>query len=236
MTDPEAVLVAGASGGTGRAVLRALDDRPVTVAATTRDPAKAGRLRKSGADDVVVADLLDADDAAAAVADTDADAVCSAVGTSPLSVHGGGPYVDGTGNRNLARVAGEADVEHLVMVSALGVGEEPASALGSLFDLVVGPVQRAKAEGEAAVRDATVDHTILRAGALTRFSRADEPLVAEPGARLWGPVSRRAVGRLVAAAPSTPAARNRTFEVVSNPLLAGRGIHVDWRLPGSDGG
>jgi hypothetical protein len=60
--------------------------------------------------------------------------------------------------------------------------------------------------------------------------------VAEPGAKLWGAVSRADVARLVAAAPVTEAAADRTFEVVETPGFPGRALEVDWRLPGREGG
>jgi uncharacterized protein YbjT (DUF2867 family) len=119
------------------------------------------------------------------------------------------------------------------MESAIGVGDDPASPLASAFDLAIGPIQRAKAETEAALRSAGVEHTILRPGILTSEPRTDRVTVAEPGAKLWGAVSRADVARIVLAAPVTPAATDRTFEVVSTPSFAGRGRRIDWRLPGS---
>jgi uncharacterized protein YbjT (DUF2867 family) len=227
----ETVFVAGASGGTGRAVLRLLDGR-VTVRALTRSPERRERLRALGADEVVVDDLLDPTDLPGAVAG--ADVVVSAVGSAVTDAIGGGRLVDGAGTIALLEAAVDADVAAFVMESALGVGDEPASRLAGLFDLAIGPVQRAKAEAETAIREAPVRHTILRPGALTNGPRTDSVSVAEPGsdARLWGVVARADVARLLAAAPVTPAAADRTFEVVSEPPFPRRSLSVDWRLPG----
>jgi NmrA-like family. len=63
----DTVLVAGASGDTGRAVLRLLGPRVPTVRALTRSPEKRQTLRRAGADEVVVDDLLDPADLAGAV-------------------------------------------------------------------------------------------------------------------------------------------------------------------------
>ncbi len=49
--------------------------------------------------------------------------------------------------------------------------------------------------------------------------------------RTLNTVSRADVARLLAAAPTTDGAGNRTFEVVSTPVFAGRAAEVDWRLP-----
>jgi uncharacterized protein YbjT (DUF2867 family) len=221
------VLVAGASGSTGRAVLRLLAPRPVTVRALTRSESKTDRLESLGADEVLVGDLFDPDDAETAA--TDVDVVLSAVGSTLRDLHGG-QFVDGVGAQNLVSAAADADVRAFVMESALGVGDDPASLLATVFDAVIGPIQRAKADTEAALRDADLEHTIFRPGVLTDGPRTDAVQVAEPGAKLWGTVSRADVARLMAAAPWTPTATDRTFEVVDNPLLRRRGdlLTVDW--------
>ncbi|MFB6169115.1 MAG: NAD(P)-binding oxidoreductase [Haloferacaceae archaeon] len=230
--DPESaetVLVAGASGGTGRELLRLLAPRVPTVRALTRSSEKASSLRETGADEVVVDDLLAPEDLSRAVAGV--DVVYSAVGSGLGDVRSGGPLVDGAGAQALLDAAVDAGVAAFAMESALGVGDEPASPLASLFDLVIGPVQRAKAETETALRQAPIRHTVLRPGVLTNGARTDQVTVARPGARLWGAVSRADVARLLAAAPVTPAAEDETFEVVATPRFRDRALDVDWQLP-----
>lgn len=229
-TDVETVFVAGASGGTGRGLLELLGPRVGTVRALTRSPSNRSALREAGADEVVVDDLLAPGDLVGALEGV--DAVLSAVGSGPGALFGSGRLVDGAGNVALVEAAVEAGVEAFVLESALGVGEEPCSAMGRAFDLLIRPLQAAKAEAEAALREAPVAHTVLRPGVLTDGPRTDDVAVAEPGARLWGTVSRRDVARLMAAAPVTPAAADRTFEVVSAPPFRERRLAVDWRLPG----
>jgi uncharacterized protein YbjT (DUF2867 family) len=223
------ILVAGAGGDTGRQVLSYLDGRPPTVRALTRSASKRDRLRRRGADEVVVGDLLERSDAERAVADV--DAVVSAVGSSPRTVLTADEFVDGAGNRNMIAAAADAGATAFVMESALGVGDDPASPLAAAFDLFIGPVQRAKADAEAALRAAPLRHTVLRPGVLTPGPRTGAVQVADPGARLWGAVPRADVARLLAAAPFTPAVADRTLEVVANPLLRGRAATVDWRAP-----
>lgn len=230
--NPESVdtaLVAGASGGTGQELLRLLSPRVPTVRALTRSAAKAEHLRRAGADEVVVDDLLAPDDLSQAV--TGVDVVYSAVGSGIADVRGDGPLVDGAGAQALLHAAVDAGATAFVMESALGVGDDPASPLATAFDLAIGPIQRAKAETEAALRDAPLRHTILRPGVLTDGPRTDRVTVARPGARLWGAVSRADVARLLAAAPVTPAAADETFEVVSIPRFRDRALAVDWQLP-----
>jgi uncharacterized protein YbjT (DUF2867 family) len=208
---------------------RTVGGRPSSARSTHRSADGHDRLRRLGADEVVVGDLFDPDDARAAVKDV--DAVLSAVGSAGRAVLTADEFVDGTGNRNLVEAAAEAGTEAFVTESALGVGDEPASPLAKAFDLFIGPVQRAKAEAEAALRDAPLRHTILRPGVLTGGPRTGLVQTAEPGARLWGGVTRADVAHLLAAAPFTPAAADRTLEVVSNPLLKRRAEPIDWQLP-----
>jgi uncharacterized protein YbjT (DUF2867 family) len=233
-TDVETVLVAGASGGTGRELLRLLGPRVPTVRALTRSSANQADLRGAGADVVVVDDLLDPDDLDGALADV--DVVLSAVGSAARDVRSSGPFVDGAGAQNLLDAAVEAGVEAFVMESALGVGDDPASPLAAIFDAVIGPVQRAKAETEAALRAADIRHTIFRPGVLTNGPRTDDVTVADPGAKLWGFVSRADVARLMIAAPTTPAAADRTLEVAARPQFPDRALPIDWRLPRTDAG
>lgn len=67
--DVDTVFLAGASGATGRNVLRLLAPRDVRVRALARSPAKRDQLYRTGADEVVVDDLLDPDDLEGAVDD-----------------------------------------------------------------------------------------------------------------------------------------------------------------------
>lgn len=225
----ETVLVAGATGGTGRAILRLAQSRVDTLRALTRSSDAAADLRAAGADEVIVADLLNPEGLSAAVEGV--DAVLSAVGTVPTAIPSGPPFVDGAGNRALVAAAADAGVDAFVMESAVGVGPEPSSPLATAFDAFIGPLQEAKAAAEAAIRDAPLRHTILRPGVLTNGSRTDLVTVADPGAKLWGVISRADVARLMLAAPTTPAAHNRTFEVVSKPRFPARNVSIDWTLP-----
>jgi uncharacterized protein YbjT (DUF2867 family) len=231
-TDYGCVFVAGASGATGRAVLRLLGPRPPTVRALTTSPETVGQLHNAGADEVVVDDLLATESLDSAL--DGVDVVISAVGSSPLEVWTADRLVDGEGVQSLLEAAVGAGVEAFVMESAIGVGDDPGSPLAGLFNAAIGPVQRAKAESERAVRAAPVRHTILRPGVLTNGPRTDSVTVAEPGpeAKLYGLVSRADVARLLVSAPVTGAAADATFEVVSTPSFPHRGQSVEWQLPG----
>lgn len=230
MVDRDAtILVAGASGGTGRELLDLLASRPPAVRALTRSPEIAERLATIGADETVVGDLFDPDDARLAV--DGVDIVVSAVGSGPRDVLFADEFVDGIGNQNLFEAAAAAGAEAVVMESALGVGDDPASLLGRLFDAAIRSVQAAKARAETTLRELPVRHTILRPGVLTNGRRTGDVQVARPGRKLWGAVSRADVAKLLGAAPFTDSATDRTFEVVRNPLCRSRADGINWQLP-----
>lgn len=227
------VLVAGASGRTGRHLLDYLDGTDYDARALTRDAREEASLRDAGADSVVVGDLTRSETAARAV--RNCEHVVCAVGSRPdprLLVAGG--FVDDRGVRNLVHAATAADVDRFALESAIGVGDS-SSGMPLPFRALTWPVLRAKNRGEAELRTSDLAGVIVRPGRLTDAPATNEVLVAEGGATLSGSVPRADVARLLVAALDTPAAANRTFEVVSRSGLRGeaRGlVDVDWAWPG----
>lgn len=219
----ETVLVAGASGRTGREVLNLLRPTDLGVRAMTRDPEKVEVLERLGADEVVVGDLLhqpDADRAVGTRASGHADAVLCAVGTRPGLGALTGEFVDDRGVINLADAASEAGVERFVFESSLGVGSaKPGLPLPAR--LAIRPILRAKDRSETHLRESGLPYTILRPGGLTDDPPTGEVCVGEGGDSVTGRIPRADVARLMVAAPFTPEAEDRTFEVVSREGLRG---------------
>ena len=230
----DSVLVAGASGDTGGEILGYLDGTGATVTALTRSAENSEELLSAGADSVVVGDLFDPRDAESAVEGI--DVVLSAVGSRPRDILTEGEFVDGVGNINLARAAEQEGVNHIVMESAIGVGDEPTGLFGASLDAFLRPIQEAKSDAEREVRSSDIDHTILRPGALTSVRFSPSPQVAEAGSKLWGGISRKTVAELMAASPYTPEAKDCTLEAVENALLCGKDTGIDWQYPKSQEG
>lgn len=229
------VTLAGATGKTGLRALDALQVAGYDVRAVTWSESAVRPLRRRGADEVVVGDLLDPAVAERAVERS--DAVLSCLGTSPtrllrtrLPGSDPGPLVDGVGNRNLVEAAETASPRAFVLQSALGVGGDRGSWLARLFALAVGPTNRAKADAEAALRDSTLRHTVVRPGALVDRVSAGPLLGAPAGTGLWGISPRTDVARVMVGALQEPAAEGATLEVVRNPLQEGKGSVpvADW--------
>ncbi len=234
-SDDATVLVAGASGGTGREVLDVLLDADIDVRALTSSPEKVETLQLQGADEVVVGDLMTPADARRAVEGTDA-VVCT-VGSSPgLGLFVDAP-VDGEGVMNLTNAATDEGVERFVLESAIGVGDSREGMPEVFYRLLnLFGIMDAKERSEQYLRESDVPSTIVRPGGLTDGPATGDLLVGEGGDTVSGTVSRADVARLLAAAPFTPESEGRTFEVVSRDGLRGDAeglVDIDWQYPES---
>lgn len=134
------ILLTGATGTVGRAVLRQLLDAGEPVRALTRDPARAAALLPGGVE-LVAGNLGDPGGLPAALDGVDRVFL--------LSV---GPR-KAEHDANLAQAAAKAGVTRLVALSSLAAEEDPDGVLG-----------RWHADGERAVRDAGPPWTIVRPG------------------------------------------------------------------------
>jgi uncharacterized protein YbjT (DUF2867 family) len=232
MADPrtsDRVLIAGASGATGHELLSVLRPTDLAVRATTRSYASVDTLERHGADEVVVADFFESADAVAAV--EGCNVVYCALGTPPGLGHvTGRRLVDRTGVINLVTAAVAEGVDHVVLESAIGVGTSKAG-LSLPARLVLRGSLRAKADAERALRRSGLAYTILRPGKLTNDPPSGAVVVGEGGDSVSGSIPRADVARVMAAAPFTPDARDRTFEVVARDGLDGtprNRVRVDW--------
>ncbi|SCG79371.1 Nucleoside-diphosphate-sugar epimerase [Micromonospora echinaurantiaca] len=159
------VLVTGAGGRLGRAVLPRLLDAGHTVRATSRRP------RTDAAVEWVVADLATGHGVAAAVGGV--AAVLHLASSPNRRTH----QIDVLGTRELVRAAGAAGVGHLVYVSIVGVDRVPI------------PYYRHKLAAERVVAAGPVPWSVLRATQFPQF--LDDMLVAS--SRLGPVIGDRAV-------------------------------------------
>ncbi|MBG6101445.1 uncharacterized protein YbjT (DUF2867 family) [Micromonospora vinacea] len=160
------VLITGASGSLGRAVLGRLRDDGISVRATSRRP-------PAGSDvEWVVSDLTTGDGLTRAV--TGVDAVLH-LASAP---RGRQTYqVDVLGTRRLVVAAGAAGVRHIVYISIVGVDRVPI------------PYYRHKLAAEQVIAAGAVPWSVLRATQFPQF--LDDLLTAS--ARLGPVIGDRAV-------------------------------------------
>jgi uncharacterized protein YbjT (DUF2867 family) len=160
------VLIFGATGGTGRELVRQALDRGHSVTAFARDPSALGER-----DGVtwLAGDVLDATAVERAVVGHDVVlCVLGAPATKPGNVRS-------QGTSNIVRAMENAGPRRLICQSTIGLGET-RGLLPPLYRYVIVPflLRRTFAEHErqeAAVRSSVLEWTIVRAAALTDGQR-----------------------------------------------------------------
>lgn len=224
------VLVAGATGGTGRALLPVLAAQGVPVRALARSAAAASSLRELGAVDVVIGDLLHEGTAERAVQDTCAVLCAVGPGTSPRTLFFG-PLVDDAGTSRLIDAAARAHVKRFVYQSTIGVGSS-APGMGRIDRLVLRRTLAAKQRAETRLRSGDMPYVVLRPGRLHDRPPTHDIVLAEGGGRVSGSISRSDVARVMVAALLTEHASGLTVEVVDRTGVRGSPVPAampwDW--------
>lgn len=160
------LLIFGATGGTGRELVRQALERGHSVTAFARDAAALDRRDDLGG---VTGDVLDP--AAVERALAGHEAVLCVLGTPAT----GPGTVRSQGTRNIVRAMERVGPRRLICQSTIGIGDSRA-LLPPLYKYVLVPLllRRTFAEHqrqEEIVRSSELDWTIVRAGALTNGER-----------------------------------------------------------------
>jgi uncharacterized protein YbjT (DUF2867 family) len=203
--DGQLVLVAGATGGTGRALVRNLQAQGYTVRAFVRDEGKAQVVLGN---DIGYATGDVRDIATIRSAMQGVTYVISSIGSTRSDPTNNPEAVDFGGVKNLADVAAEAGVTQFVLVSSSGVTDEN-HFLNKQFDNIL----NWKFKGEQALRASGVPYTIVRPGGLVNTPANQFAVVFAQGDTTGGRISREDVAQVCVAAIQTPGAINKTFEV-----------------------
>ncbi len=205
---PAIVLVAGATGGTGRALVSNLQAQGYAVRAFVRDAAKA---RVVLGDSVEYAEGDVRDIATILPAMTGATYAVSAIGAGRGDPANGPEAVDFGGVANLANAAAEAGIKQFVLVSSSGVTQED-----HFLNKVMDNVLLWKFRGEEVLRAAGIPYTVVRPGGLINTPGGNDALVFAQGDTTAGRISREDVALICIAALGNPAAYNKTFETYSS--------------------
>jgi uncharacterized protein YbjT (DUF2867 family) len=207
--------VFGGSGFIGRYVVRDLAVRGWLVRAAVRRPDEALFLKTSGAIGQITPIATNIRDRASVVrAIAGAEAVINLVGILHESGRQKFQSVQAEGARIVAEEAAKAGARHLVHISAIGADAHSSSAYA-----------RTKAEGEAAVRQAFPNATILRPSIVfgpedTFFNRFAQIAMLSPALPLIGggktrfqPVYVGDVAEAVMKAIENPEAAGKIYEL-----------------------
>src|SRR5215211_5074940 len=180
------VLIIGATGATGKILMREALEQGYDVTALARNPSAVAsedhRLR------VVEGNALDASSLEAAVADQ--DAVLSALGTR--SARPTTPFSEST--HNLIGAMDEHGVRRLVCITGIGVGDSKGH-VGFLYDRIIRPfvvknIYDDKERQEEAIKQSDLDWVIVRPARLT-----DEPAKGEYKVFLGGSYKAKTISR-----------------------------------------
>lgn len=200
------VLVVGASGRVGQRAVKALRRYGFPVRALVRDGSNFGLGEDEGVE-VVVGDVTTEGDLRRAL---DGVAyVVSALGSKAPTDAAHIELIEYTTIAELAQLAKDAGVQHIVMCSSMGT--EIPDMIPPLAEIL-----RQKRRGELALEGSGVPFTIVRPGGLN-----DEPggggVAAAHTLHGFGMITRDDVAEVMAQALLQPEAKNKIVEIVNAP-------------------
>lgn len=199
------VLVAGATGETGRRVVQELVKQKIPVRAMVRDLEK-GKALLPDTVELVIADLQQKSTLEEAIANC--DYIISAAASRPPNLLGF-YLVDYVGTKNLIDVAQTKNVKQLVLVTSLCVSKffHPLNIFGLVLFW--------KKQAETYLMDSPLNYTIVRPGGLN--TEAIAPVVLSGADTLFeGRIPRQLVAEICVAALDDPNTHRQIIEAVTD--------------------
>ncbi len=199
------ILVAGASGRTGRIIVNRLIHRDFFPHVLVRDLPTAKLLFPQGVifhqGDVRLIETL-------YPALNNIDAVISAVGCNTPVGKNCPKRVDYQGVVNLVLAACNKKIKQFVLISSIAVShpEHPLNRFGRILDW--------KLKGENSLRESGVGYTIIRPGGLVDTPGGERNLVFDQGDRIMGTISRADLAETCIHALHYSQSLSKTFEVI----------------------
>jgi len=211
------VLVAGATGQTGRRIVQELVQRDIPVRAMVRDLDVARTILPPQAE-LVLGDVLKPDSLSSAL--TDCTVLLCATGAKP-GFDPTAPYkVDYEGTKNLVDAARAKEIEHFVLVTSLCVSQF-FHPLNLFFLILVW-----KKQAEAYLQQSGLTYTIVRPGGLKNEDNTDTVVMSAADSLFEGSIPRAKVAQVCVEALFKPAARNKIVEIVARPALEPKSFEV----------
>ena len=220
----QTILVAGASGRTGRYVVQHLQDEHLQFRAMTRNRAEAVK-RLTAADPTIDWNRVDwvecdvRDPAQVAAAMRGVERVISVIGANEVAGANSAEFVDYGGVRNLVDAAVREKMQQFVLLTAIGVTDPEHP-----FNKATKGALAWRFKGEEYLRASGLTYTIVRPGGLVNEPGGQKGLRLEQG-DAWRPLLRSTLSRddlalVLIEVLRQPGARNTTFEVVNDATAA----------------
>ncbi|KAG0577830.1 hypothetical protein KC19_5G184900 [Ceratodon purpureus] len=221
------VFVAGATGQTGKRIVKELLMEGYEVRAGVRDIAKAkDALPKDDNLELVLADVTGGPDLLArAIAGS--SAVIVATGFRPSFDLTASWKVDNTGTKNMVDACKQRGINRMVLVSSILVN---GAAIGQIFNPayivlnIFGLTLIAKLQAEKHLRKSGIDYTIIRPGGLKNEPPSGNILLSKEDTLFEGSVSRDTVAKVAVESLSIPEASFKVVELVSKPDVPAKSI------------
>ena len=198
--------VAGATGETGRRIVKELVERNIPVRALVRDLEQAKAILPDSVQ-LVVGDVLKPETLREAIGDS--TVILCATGAKP-SFDPSSPYkVDYEGTKNLVDVAKTKGIEHFVFVSSLCTSKlfHPLN----LFWLILVWKKRA----EEYIQKSGLVYTIVRPGGLKNEDNNSSVVMSSADTLFDGSIPRTKVAQVCVEALSQSTSRNKIVEIVA---------------------
>lgn len=200
------VLVAGATGQSGRLIVAELVAAGYPVRALVRDRSRGAAL--GAGVELVTGDVREPASLGAAM--VNASAVISAIGGRAPLGRNGFRAIDWEGNRALIDAARSAGVSRVLVITAGSAGRG-----GFPYSLPVAPYPW-KARAEAYLRASGLAYTILAPGGLTDEPPGKGVRAAPRSTYQTGRISRADLARVTVACLAEPATTGRTITLVND--------------------
>lgn len=198
--------VAGATGQTGRRIVKELVDKNIPVRALVRNLETAKEILPPQTE-LVIGDVLKPETLTSAIADS--TVLLCATGAKP-SFNPTAPFsVDFQGTKNLVDVAKEKRIQQFVFVSSLCTSKffHPLN----LFWLIL----YWKKQGEKYLIDSGLNYTIVRPGGLKNEDNAEPILLSSADTLFEGSIPRTKVAQVCVESLFYPQAQNKIIEIVT---------------------
>lgn len=223
---PKKVFVAGATGNTGRRIVRALQLRGISVLAGVRSLDRGREVFPDAAAnqiEFVQVDVTQGADALARAMGADVDAVICATGFTPGWDPTTAWRVDRQGTVNLVDASRAVGAGRFVLISSIltngaawGQIFNPAYLVLNLFGLVL----LAKLAAERYIERSGIYYTIVRPGGLRNEPPSGNLVMSAQDTLASGSISRDTVAEVAVEALLHPEASFKTVEIISTPDAA----------------